>query len=196
VWFPEVVRPALRRADALPRALAAWDAWGDVRRDEAVDAADLRLDPRRAGAAEKLVGRARDGPVQADLRRRLELRVAPEAELAAPAPYTRVAGQFVERSCAVRAEAETLVLPQPEVLAVHSPKPLETEAQAQQAEAPAVVTQYAPEVWLRVKTRPERRKREAQQPEQAELAAAPGTTVAEPWRAIQFSVPEEWQLAG
>jgi hypothetical protein len=124
----------------------------------------------------------------------LELRVAPEAELAALEPYTRVAGQFVERSCAVRAEAEQPALPQPKALAVHSPKPLETRAQ--QAEVLGVLTHYAPEVWLRVKTRPERRKREAQQPEQAELAAAPGTTVAEPWRAIQFSVPEEWQLAG
>jgi len=51
----------LLRADANLRERRAWDAWGDVHRDEAADAESLERRRELAGArrAEKLAGRGR-----------------------------------------------------------------------------------------------------------------------------------------
>lgn len=99
------------REDAHPRELAGWDAWAVVRRDEAVDAADLRPAPAWADVVEKSAGRGRDVLARRALRRRWELQAAPAAELDAPAPYTRVADRFAEQSCAGLARAEVPALP-------------------------------------------------------------------------------------
>ncbi len=109
-------------ADALLRELGAWDAWDDVRRDEAADAADLRRALEWADAAEKLAGQGRDVPARHALRRRWEPRAAPVAEPDAPEPCTRVAGQFAELSCAALAVAEPRALPQSELRAERSRK--------------------------------------------------------------------------
>ncbi len=87
------------QADALPQALAAWDAWVCAPRDGAADAAHLELRPPSADDAEKLAARERDGQAR-DAYRRLELRAELTAEPDAQAPYKRAVAQFAERSCA------------------------------------------------------------------------------------------------
>jgi len=97
-------------ADAHPQALAAWDAWDDVRRDEAADAARPELHPARAGAAEKSVGRERGVRERHAWRRQSGLQVAPGVELGALALYIQVAARSAERSYEALVAAESRAL--------------------------------------------------------------------------------------
>ena len=126
-----------------------WDAWAVVRRDEAVDAADLRPAPAWADVVGKSAGRGRDVPARPAWRRRWELQAAPAAELGAPAPYTRVAGRFAEQSCAVLGLAELRALPPLEPQAERSQKLL--AALAQEVSRPRA-RPYAPGVRPAAKT--------------------------------------------
>ena len=109
-WFPEAVEQDLHPAAALQRELAAWDAWDDVRRDEARGAADLREQRLAPGDdAEKLAARVPGVRERRAWRHQWELRAAPaEAALAEPEPCTQDVGRFEARSCVVPAEVEQL----------------------------------------------------------------------------------------
>lgn len=115
--------PDLRPAGALPRALAAWDAWGGAHRDAAAGAADPQ-GPHlgRVDGAEKSAVPARDARERRALRRRWELQAARLGQQAARALYKPVAAQFAERSYAAPAAAEGRALPQPEAGGQRSPK--------------------------------------------------------------------------
>jgi hypothetical protein len=127
---PEEEAPDLHPADALPQALAAWDASDAAHPDEAADAAhlqDLRLEP--ADAAEKSVGPELGVREQHASHHRSELLVAQGvAETDAPGLCTQVAVRFAEQSCAVRVVAQQLALLQQEAKAERW-KPLEPFAQ-------------------------------------------------------------------
>jgi hypothetical protein len=124
---PEEEAPDLRPADALPRALAAWDAWGAAHPDEAVDAVHLPgLRLELADAAEKLAGQELDVPEQHASRHQSELQVvlAVAVETDALELCTQAAAQSVEQSCAAPVVAQQLALPQQQAKAARS-KPLE-----------------------------------------------------------------------
>jgi hypothetical protein len=97
---PAVAPQVPHRADECRWAIAAWDAWGDVRPDAVADA--FPEDLLRDGDAEKWVGRARDVRAQA-----AEIRLKRSAAelLAAVALCTQDADPFGARSCAVLAAA-------------------------------------------------------------------------------------------
>jgi hypothetical protein len=106
--YLEEEAPDLRPADALPRALAAWDASVAAHPDAAADAAHLQglhLEP--ADAAEKSVGQELGVPEQHASRRRSAPQVVPvvAVETDARALCTQAVVQFVEQSCAARAVA-------------------------------------------------------------------------------------------
>jgi hypothetical protein len=121
--FLEVEGLDLRPAGALPRALAAWDAWADAHRDAAAGAVAPRgLHLGRVGGAEKSAVRARDARERHALRRRWELQAARLEQQGARVLCKLGAAQFAERSYAARVAAERRALPQPEAWGQRSPK--------------------------------------------------------------------------
>jgi hypothetical protein len=117
---PEAEAPDLRPADALPQALAAWDASDDAHRDEAAAVADLHRVLAWVDAAGKLVVPAPDVREPHASRRQWELQVALEAEPDEPELCTRVVALFAERSSAAPA-AEQLVWTRQKTLAERLP---------------------------------------------------------------------------
>jgi hypothetical protein len=76
-WFREAEEPDPHPADERRRESTAWGAWDDAPRDEAGDAADLRL--QLADAAERWAVRELGVPARIARRHRWALRAAPAA---------------------------------------------------------------------------------------------------------------------
>ena len=149
----------LRPAGALPRALAAWDAWGDAHRDAAAGAVDPQgLHLARVDGAEKSAAPARDARERRALRRRWELQAARLGRQAARVLCKPGAAQFAERSSAALGAAERRALPQPEARGRRSPKL--PEQTALKMLRPRAVSQDAAEARPRAKARWERLEQE------------------------------------
>jgi hypothetical protein len=108
---------AQRRWDAVQKEPGAWDAWDDARRDGTEDAHRVRQShypPELAAGAEKSAGQERGVQARGDRAwggsLRLELRAAQAVASFVPELCTPDAVQFVERSCAARAEPELQAL--------------------------------------------------------------------------------------
>ena len=143
----------LRPAGALPRALAAWDAWDDAHRDAAAGAVDPQgLLLGRGDGAEKSAVPARDARERRALRRRWELQAAPLGQQAARALCKPGAAQFAERSYAAPVAAERRALPQPEARGQRSRK-LPEQTALKMLRPRAAVSQPAAEARPRAKAR-------------------------------------------
>ncbi len=146
--------------DALPRALAAWDASAGVRPDATADEEGPR--PQPVDGVGKLAGRARDVQAQDASHHRSELSVPPAAKWAAPEPYTPDAVRSAERSCAALEAEERAFAPQSERPVERSQKRL--EALPEKAEPPGAGEPDVPAPAQRASMMPEVRRPDA--PEQ------------------------------
>jgi hypothetical protein len=152
-WFQEAEEPVQRPVDAPLPELAAWDAWGDVRRDEAVDAAHPGLRLPWAGGAEKSAGRELDAQARDAERWQWGHRAAPAAELAAEELCTPDVVRFAERSCAALEVAELPDGTQSKALQAHSPKLLAARPRTVSGPLPAA-SPDVPASSLAAKTEP------------------------------------------